>query len=480
MQRVVDGIIRYFPFFIGVYFLLQVGLRLLITDSAVLDESEQIMLAQYFAWGYNAQPPLYTWLQRGVFELVGVSIFGLALLKNLLLFLTYFFVYKIGKLLTNSEIKSALAALSLMLLPQIIWGAQVDQTHTVLLTSATAMTLYYYFKIATGGSGRLDFILFGIVASVGLLAKYNFVLVLIALAGTALLLPSYRQQFLQKKLIISILIGAVAVLPHFIWFLSHLDLATARTVGRMNVSQTGENWQDTLHGLKDLFVSFIAFVSPFWLLFFGFFYKKWQRDSSVGTKAIIFYMIIVFIFLFVMIAITGVTNIKERWLQPYLFLFPLVLFMQTSLEEVDKKVRIYIYMTLSIALTVALIMIARPMIIDIKGKASRANYPYQKVSQVLASVIDDKTIIYAEDKFIGGNLHLFFPETTVITPSLPLQPYTLRDEVVLVYQENEPREFLLKLQEEQFTCKESAVIKEFYIYSKKLYYSINYKICRKL
>ena len=73
-----------FPLFIVSYFMLQVLIRLATTNIAVLDESEQIMLTQYFSLGYNEQPPLYTWLQMGVFKLTGTSIFGLSLLKNAL------------------------------------------------------------------------------------------------------------------------------------------------------------------------------------------------------------------------------------------------------------------------------------------------------------------------------------------------------------------------------------------------------------
>src|SRR5512133_574724 len=61
-------------------------LRTVLSPTANLDEAEQLMLTQDWALGYGPQPPLYTWLQACVFQVFGVSIFSLAVLKNGLLF----------------------------------------------------------------------------------------------------------------------------------------------------------------------------------------------------------------------------------------------------------------------------------------------------------------------------------------------------------------------------------------------------------
>src|SRR5262245_21622617 len=75
-----------------VYFGAHLLSRVLVSDALELDEAEQTLWTQQLHAGYGAQPPLYTWLQWGVFQLFGVSVFSLALLKNLLLALTYTFV----------------------------------------------------------------------------------------------------------------------------------------------------------------------------------------------------------------------------------------------------------------------------------------------------------------------------------------------------------------------------------------------------
>jgi len=67
---------------LGIYFLLQLFVRLLVSHGLELDEAEQLLLTQHLGLGYGSQPPLYTWMLSGLFALFGVNIFSLALLKT--------------------------------------------------------------------------------------------------------------------------------------------------------------------------------------------------------------------------------------------------------------------------------------------------------------------------------------------------------------------------------------------------------------
>ncbi|WP_373032743.1 ArnT family glycosyltransferase, partial [Sulfurovum sp.] len=357
----------------------------------------------------------------GVFKLFGTSIFGLSLLKNGLLFLTYLFVYKLGMLLMNSKLKASLSAISLMLIPQLVWGAQVDQTHTVLLTTATAISIYYFFKIAQEESSLLDFIMFGVAIGVGLNAKYNFLLVVVALIIISLVIKEFRSRFYERRLIFSIGITLLMVLPHFLWFISHLEIATNRTIERMSAGDTQNNIINFFKGNFSLIVSTIAFLTPFWIAFIILFRKKFSISLNDYSKSLLLYMIIVFLFLFVIILISGSTHVKERWLQPYLFLVPLFLFLHVKILQIDKQVNTFIYLSILASIVVALVVLIKPYTIDLRGKPSRASYPFEQLSKQIKNKIQSSknVLLYTEDKYIGGNLKLFLPDTLVITPSLP-------------------------------------------------------------
>ena len=468
-----------FPLFIVGYFILQILIRLATTNIAVLDESEQIMLTQYFSLGYNEQPPLYTWMQMGVFKLTGTSIFGLSLLKNALLCVTYLMTYQLGMLFMDNKLKASLSALSLFLFPQMVWDAQIDQTHTVFLTAMTSMTVYLFFYIAKKEKITwLSFVFFGISAGVGLLAKYNFILVLVALGSVALFIPAYRKRFYTKALFLSIIIAFCIALPHFLWFISHLDIATNRTVERMNAGHTGSHIINFLKGSSDLIIStLIASLAPFFLFFFLFFKKEFTWNSSLDGKALIGYVVVIFTCLFVMIAMSGTTHIKERWLQPYLVLVPLFFFLHV--KNIDTKLmHRFVAVSLIAPIIVALIVLIRPWLIDVRGKPTRASYPFEEVSLLLQQQLSPmkNILFYAEDKYLGGNLKLFFPHSKVITPSLPNQPYQLGEKVVIFWESEKPVTFINSLFMKGYSCEEYTQSIAFQK-SKKLRFNDTYMIC---
>lgn len=475
----VDFATKRFPVFIFSYFVLQIFIRLATTHIAVLDESEQVMLSQYFAWGYNEQPPLYTWMQMGIFKIFGVSIFGLSLLKNTLLFLTYFFVYRLGLLLTNDTLRSSLGALSLFLLPQMVWDAQVDQTHTVFLTSMTSAVLYLFFYMIKVKNSWVQFVLFGIVSGIGLLAKYNFVLVLFGLGVSALVIPAYRQRFFRPALLFSIVIAFCITLPHFFWFLTHLQTATQRTIERMSTGQSASRIMNFLIGNMSLVLAYIGFLSPFWLFFVGFFRKHFSWKNNDQIKAFMILFTVIFVCLFAIITLSGSTHVKERWLQPYLVIVPMFLFLHVKSLENLKTYRYYIATLFVVPLIVASVVLIRPWLIDVRGKPTRASYPFEQIAQEIRSQIpqNEPVLIYAEDKYIGGNLKLLIPNAEVITPSLPNQPYSLKPFVIFFWEQDNPKIFKEMLLTRGYNCKFFSK-QFFHKKSKKITYTISYEVCK--
>jgi hypothetical protein len=48
--------------------------RLLLSPAISWDHSEQLVWSQQLAWGYGPQPPLYTWLQWAVGQVLGPTL----------------------------------------------------------------------------------------------------------------------------------------------------------------------------------------------------------------------------------------------------------------------------------------------------------------------------------------------------------------------------------------------------------------------
>ncbi|OYW25990.1 MAG: glycosyltransferase, partial [Methyloversatilis sp. 12-65-5] len=213
------------------YFGAHVLSRTLVSDALELDEAEQALWTQQFAAGYGAQPPLYTWLQWTMFQVAGVSVLSLSLLKNLLLAWTYAFVWLAARRLMAAPL-AMLAAASMLLIPQIGWESQRDLTHSVLATAVAAATLYVVVRLIERPRSVL-YLALGVCAALGLLSKYSFSVFLAAL-GLALLLSRDTRPLLRSPWIIVAALVALAVLgPHALWLFDNWQLASARTMEKL-------------------------------------------------------------------------------------------------------------------------------------------------------------------------------------------------------------------------------------------------------
>ncbi|HEY8503727.1 MAG TPA: hypothetical protein VIL46_04040, partial [Gemmataceae bacterium] len=68
-------------------------LRLFLSESLEPDDADLALFGQSLAWGYSEQSPLYAWLVWAAFQLFGVSIVALTVVKTLVLAAIYGFLY---------------------------------------------------------------------------------------------------------------------------------------------------------------------------------------------------------------------------------------------------------------------------------------------------------------------------------------------------------------------------------------------------
>ena len=130
---------------LAVYFAGHALLRGSISPSLNFDESEQSFLSQSLAWGYNSQPPLYTWIQILFFKVLGCNAFAMAVMKNSFLFLTYWLLFRALEEVTESVPLAIVGSLGMFTIPQIAWESHRDLSHTV---AATCMTCALFYCIA--------------------------------------------------------------------------------------------------------------------------------------------------------------------------------------------------------------------------------------------------------------------------------------------------------------------------------------------
>lgn len=400
------------------YFLLQAFLRLYLSDVLDLDEAEQMLLGQELRLGYNMQPPLYTWLQIALFRLLGPGLTALVLLKNLLLFLAYIGMWQAGRVLWSSESKARLAAITMVLLPQISWEAQRDLTHSVLALAAAAWTLCAFLRIALHRSpDRRTYVLLALALAAGGLAKYSFVLFAGPLFLAGLLDGETRARIWTRPVGLACAGAGLLALPHALWLLFHLGETAGQTVQKFGYTPTVA----PLRSLWELGKAAFLFLTPLWLVFVLCFHRDLRGPQIGGMTAAAVGRRLLSRYLWTLAACLGAVAVaaradqfQDRWFLPMLFFaggYGLLFVPQPS-APATRRFCSAVAAALVAILTATVVRVAFP---ELKTNSTLLNAPMDAVCEYVQREYAPDFVI-AADNHLGGNLvHRLGSNVRVVT-----------------------------------------------------------------
>lgn len=401
-------------FYLSVHFIL----RLLLADTLQRDEAEQMVLSQSLELGYGTQPPLYSWLVWGVFQLTGPGILGLSIVKYLLLGLTYSTLYFTARLSFRDPQISLLAAFSLLLLPSFSWESLRDLTHSVLATSLSAMTFLVALQLRRRGRLR-DYLLFGVLLGLGHLAKYNYALFATALLLAALADRRMRTRLLDLRLLGTIGITLAMIAPYTLWMSQHWESLQGYLVKQTGVGAAG-HLEDGLHVLAHLVINIVGFLSPFWLVWLLLFPQTLRPlQNSSGNEGPTLpgnFLLAVGAVLLVLIFGFGFNQFKERWLEPLLFIFPVYLFARLQQAPGNpNRLRFYRHLLFAAALLVVIGRIGQFWGGPVFERYSKLHLPSRDLALKLQAAGFDSGTIISPDRVLAGNMRLHLPGTRVVS-----------------------------------------------------------------
>nr|WP_145549313.1 glycosyltransferase family 39 protein [Variovorax boronicumulans] len=404
------------------YFAAHVLGRVLVSPALELDEAEQAVWTQHLQWGYGAQPPLYTWLQWAVFQMLGASVLTLSLLKNALLALAYVCVYLAGRMLMPAGL-AALAAATMLLLPQIGWEASRDLTHSVLLTTMSAATLAVVLALLRSPRPAL-YLLTGVVAGLGMLSKYSYAGFLGVLLAALLAGRDTRAVLLNRWTLGAVAVGAAMVVPHGLWVLQHWGLAVESTAGKLTSAVPMGFFQGLWRGLASLVLAVLAFAGP-WALAMGLLFgrgalqawSRWWRPQPAPAGGGLHlqalwrrYFVALGLLFLAMLVFGEVTRFKDRWMMPFLFLLPVAFFgCAPELAQHARLPRLRRVLA-TVAVLVLVLLTARVPYNAMRDKPDELNQPVRELAQALrARGYAGNGIILSNDRTLAGALRLQFP-----------------------------------------------------------------------
>lgn len=428
---------RAFLLALVVYFLLLIVIRVSQPGGLALDEAEQVYNAQRLLIGYDSQPPLYSWLQWLVFKMFGVNLLGLSALKNGLLFTLYLALFLLARPLVGS-MGAAAASASLNLFPPIGWESQIDRTHSVLATTLAALALWAYFAVLRRPDMRRRALL-GLLLGLGMLAKYNFSIFIAGMMAASLLVPEHRRIVWQRGAWITVLVAVLVVLPHGLWFIGHLDSATADTLYKMGVTDRADGYFDRVaRGLVELAQGIVTFAVLFALVFVVAarpFWKHARLQTDIPAARFFLWLHVAALACVFALVLSGyLSNLKGRWLQPFLFALPLAILV---LVPGAAKALVYRRLVIAAAIVAVLTLAAltvRPLVPPaVLGRTMHLHQPYPELAAEVAQRFPDVSLIVAQDPRTAGNLRFHQPRfPTLLLNDMPAKQPLTKGRILIV------------------------------------------------
>ncbi len=404
------------------YFVLSVILRLLRSDALQADEAEQIFQSQYLLLGYGRQPPFYNWLQIGVFELLGPSILGLSLLKNLILALTCIVFGLSARLVIKDRDMAAAAMLGVLTMPATIVMVQRDLTHAVALFCFVALFVLALFRTLTRPS-LFAYLATGLIVGLGIITKYNFIILPIAAIIAAAADADFRKRILDWRLIPALFVAGLVCLPHMLWVLNNLDVATSGTISAMREDGSGHALFDRIEGLLSIVISALEGTIPtlifFAIAFPGKLRTAWQAESR-WTRLVGLTLLTCLAIVAVIALGFGASSIRQKWLAPFLMLFPLYLCLK--LDAAGIAARIGLKRLTVAVLSVAVLFIAYLYLANALGpqfgKQGKETVPYRTfVERLLADNGNDRpAVIVTDNTALGSTARILAPQALLRLP----------------------------------------------------------------
>lgn len=406
----------------AVYFALRVIVRPLLSDTPEIDEGEQLLQSQSWQWGYGPQPPLYSWLQMLLFDVFGRNIFALALLKNLLLFATCALACAAGRTLSGSRRTGVAALLLLCFVPQFIWYSQNDLTHSVLAQFCTAALLLVILRLLRQKS-TAGYLLVGVIMAAGVLSKYNFLVLLLAVLGALLSWPAGRRLLCDWRTGLSIFIPLLLVAPHLDWVRHHPDLAFSK-VGNLQVPVLPNvflMWGRAFLQLLAATLPYLLPVAAAGIYVLG----RWPNRADISRSGprpdgeIFLGRILLGTVLFALIVIFTVhANFDERWFQQNMFALPLLaaVLLQPHLDA--RRIRRLGVAAGFVAVVVFSVLAGRVCLLGATHAVQKQNLPLAELAgQLRAAGVEPQTILVEYFNPLGGAMLLAFPSATVLEPN---------------------------------------------------------------
>ena len=369
-------------------------------DNLPLDTIEALAWGSNLDWGFNKHPPLSAFAVEVFYQIFGNQDWAYYFLSQLFVVSAFFIVFKFSEDFLKNKIHSLI---SILLLEGIFFYNFTTPEFNVNVCQLPfwALTVYYCWK-GLKQDDITSWLLFGLFAGLGILSKYLFIYLLIALGVFFIYLIINKK--LNFKWLISLIGFFIVLLPHLIWLVDNSYTTITYALHRTGIEDS--NFFINHISYPSIFLGKqIGILIPFFVMFF-FIVSKFKTKINFKDKKLIF-LIVINIVPIILIFLTSLfmgVKIRTMWMTPF-YLFMGVLFVYIFQKKIVLSRLKYLF---SIFL---ILFISSPIIyfyISITQTNKRTDYPGKEISQIVQkkweSNFVNKIGLVGGDEWHGGNL----------------------------------------------------------------------------
>lgn len=392
----------------GAYALLHAVITRAAGPSLALDDVKLNVLAQSWQAGYLPQnPPLFEWLLRLAQLVAGPTVASFLIVKSAALLIAGLAVFGAAREAGAAPRAAMLAALSMLATYQIGVAWHETLTHTVLAFAASTAFLWAMLRLLRT-MAPADALIVGLIAGAGLMSKYSFAGVALALF-LAMAMNARGRTALRPFNLLLILAPALAIsAPHLAWKIdgpASTETETVRTVVDRIVSDA-----------PSALWAVASFLAPLLIL------RRLQGPFAIGgpvgdaapAAPLAATAMLIGALMLVLAALSGFGAIDERYAAP--FMAPAFVLLALSLGRAPSKRFSY-----ALAVSVAAIASVRIAALIAAGppfcEQCRQYVDYAPLRQAIGDGASATLVGY--DDHTAGNLRRLYPHARVLSSHMP-------------------------------------------------------------
>lgn len=373
-----------------------------------LDAIEGTIWGHQLEWGYDKNPFMNGWLTALATYLDGQSGWMVYLFSQLSVVACFWAVWQIAK----KMLPPVYALISVLLLEVIQYYNfhSIDFNDNTLELGLWGLTIYFFYN-ALRSPGKWPWIMTGVFAALGMMAKYYTAALLTGMALFLILDANNRKQLKTLPPYLGMIAFTVIILPHTIWLFFH-DFITVNYVFKRTSSVP--SWTNhIIYPIRFAWQQFEAFL-PALVLFLFLLPGKRPRLApqktpvSTFNKAFLFYVGLgPFLFTMLLSVIFGI-YLRAGWGMPLLSLWGIILL--TYIQPNITKAKIYTFLSAIFILLCVMLGAYSISLIDSPDPSS-ANFPGREIAEKITTdwnkTYHSQLTYVGGSRWVGGNIEFY-------------------------------------------------------------------------